>query len=106
MVAMAVRPDLVLVFFFQAEDGIRCSSVTGVEPCALPFLRINRTGKVRPVGESGFRWLSSVVPQVGTMWSGAVDCFAEATCRLPCTLLSRWDEPYTEAWLIVTDCAP
>jgi len=71
-----------------------------------PFLRINRTGKVRPVGESGFRWLSSVVPQVGTMWSGAVDCFAEATCRLPCTRLSRWDEPYTEAWLIVTDLAP
>ena len=71
-----------------------------------PFLRINRTGKVRPAGESGFRWLSSVVPEMGMSWSGAVDCFAEATCGLPCTLLARWDEPYKEAWLIVTDLAP
>src|SRR5260370_21348578 len=28
-----------LVFFFQAEDGIRDSSVTGVQTCALPILR-------------------------------------------------------------------
>src|SRR5260370_35435051 len=26
-------------FFFQAEDGIRDSSVTGVQTCALPILR-------------------------------------------------------------------
>jgi hypothetical protein len=71
-----------------------------------PFLRINRTGKVRPAGESDFRWLSSLVPEVGTKWSGLVDCFSEATCRLQCTLLARWDEPYTEAWLVVTDLAP
>jgi len=30
-----------------------------------PFLRINRTGKVRPVGESHFRWLSSLVASGG-----------------------------------------
>jgi len=71
-----------------------------------PFLRINRTGKVRPDGESSFRWLSSVVPEVGTKWSGVVDCFSETTCRVRCTLLARWEEPYAEAWLIVTDLAP
>src|SRR5437764_12440611 len=27
------------VFFFQAEDGIRDTSVTGVQTCALPILR-------------------------------------------------------------------
>ena len=27
-----------LVFFFQAEDGIRITSVTGVQTCALPIL--------------------------------------------------------------------
>src|SRR5260370_32752476 len=27
----------VYVFFFQAEDGIRDSSVTGVQTCALPI---------------------------------------------------------------------
>src|SRR5467141_4936981 len=28
-----------LVFFFQAEDGIRGASVTGVQTCALPISR-------------------------------------------------------------------
>ena len=39
-----------------------------------PFLRINRTGKVRPAGESHFRWLSSVVPKVGMglEWGGGL----------------------------------
>src|SRR5262249_57698952 len=32
------------VFFFQAEDGIRDWSVTGVQTCALPILR----GRRRP----------------------------------------------------------
>src|SRR5260370_21123165 len=29
-----------LFFFFQAEDGIRDSSVTGVQTCALPICRM------------------------------------------------------------------
>src|SRR5437764_10364572 len=29
---------LLLFFFFQAEDGIRDTSVTGVQTCALPIL--------------------------------------------------------------------
>src|SRR5260370_10584360 len=29
---------IILFFFFQAEDGIRDSSVTGVQTCALPIL--------------------------------------------------------------------
>src|SRR5260370_10026733 len=32
------NPDRIYVFFFfQAEDGIRDSSVTGVQTCALPI---------------------------------------------------------------------
>src|SRR3712207_7923887 len=30
-------------FFFQAEDGIRDIGVTGVQTCALPIYRIDRT---------------------------------------------------------------
>src|SRR5260370_5365935 len=30
-------------FFFQAEDGIRDSSVTGVQTCALPICQLVRT---------------------------------------------------------------
>src|SRR5258706_5397782 len=37
--------DVVLCFFFQAEDGIRDWSVTGVQTCALPILgRLSRHG--------------------------------------------------------------
>src|SRR5260370_13115862 len=31
--------SIVFFFFFQAEDGIRDSSVTGVQTCALPIWR-------------------------------------------------------------------
>src|SRR5260370_5128208 len=41
-------------FFFQAEDGIRDSSVTGVQTCALPISKVNGTAvygiDVRPPG--------------------------------------------------------
>src|SRR5260370_27935997 len=35
---------VVSVFFFQAEDGIRDSSVTGVQTCALPISFIASAG--------------------------------------------------------------
>src|SRR2546430_3855350 len=31
-----------VIFFFQAEDGIRDLTVTGVQTCALPILEIGR----------------------------------------------------------------
>src|SRR2546430_8212953 len=34
--------DLVVFFFFQAEDGIRDLTVTGVQTCALPILQHDR----------------------------------------------------------------
>src|SRR5437879_12236883 len=36
-------------FFFQAEDGIRDTSVTGVQTCALPIWQ--RLGKLRALRE-------------------------------------------------------
>src|SRR2546425_8163813 len=38
---------LLLVFFFQAEDGIRDKLVTGVQTCALPIFRLTADGKLR-----------------------------------------------------------
>src|SRR5437762_12339935 len=32
-----------VIFFFQAEDGIRDTSVTGVQTCALPILDVAET---------------------------------------------------------------
>src|SRR5437879_3184324 len=46
---LALLP-LLVVFFFQAEDGIRDTSVTGVQTCALPIsppTRRDRTGVAR-----------------------------------------------------------
>src|SRR3712207_9407766 len=39
-----------MVFFFQAEDGIRDIGVTGVQTCALPILIVNtsRAGLIAP----------------------------------------------------------
>src|SRR2546426_5826801 len=43
---MAIRDadtvDNVILFFFQAEDGIRDYKVTGVQTCALPILERGR----------------------------------------------------------------
>src|SRR2546430_11017328 len=38
-----VRIELCVFFFFQAEDGIRDLTVTGVQTCALPILIVGET---------------------------------------------------------------
>src|SRR6266567_4811432 len=43
-----------LLFFFQAEDGIRDLTVTGVQTCALPIFDVGRHEASIPAGdESG-----------------------------------------------------
>lgn len=71
-----------------------------------PFLRINLGGKARPKGCETYQWFASFVPVTGTSWCGEVRCFTEASSRLDCTLLARWDEDYKDPWLIVTDLLP
>src|SRR2546430_9262904 len=39
------------VFFFQAEDGIRDLTVTGVQTCALPICNLTQMKKSVPVAE-------------------------------------------------------
>src|SRR5256886_8321853 len=41
--------SVLLFFFFQAEDGIRDLTVTGVQTCALPILRLRNGGEFPPV---------------------------------------------------------
>src|SRR2546430_11429828 len=51
---LAERVQVVFFFFFQAEDGIRDLTVTGVQTCALPICptrtRRGRAGAGRPPG--------------------------------------------------------
>src|SRR5687767_9124282 len=41
----SIAPGGRRIFFFQAEDGIRCKLVTGVQTCALPIFYGNTTDK-------------------------------------------------------------
>src|SRR5437764_1060346 len=46
---------LCIYFFFQAEDGIRGTSVTGVQTCALPISpAVFERDRPIPLGSAGF----------------------------------------------------
>src|SRR5699024_12313001 len=55
--------SVVLLFFFQAEDGIRVRNVTGVQTCALP---ISSASRVRAM-------LSAANHQIGRLHSRGRD---------------------------------
>lgn len=71
-----------------------------------PLLRVNLGGSFRPAGHHQFHPLRSFVPQPGAQWSGTGIAFKTAGCRLPCTLLARWEDGYADPWLLLTDLSP
>ncbi len=71
-----------------------------------PLLRLNTGGTLRPAASAQYRPLRSFVPQPGTQWAGRGTAFVGPRRRLTCTLLARWDEGYTDPWLLLTDLAP
>jgi hypothetical protein len=66
-----------------------------------PFLRINHQGHYRTDSSSSWQPLNLVVTSQSPKWSGQVTCFK--THPVCCTLLARWDDGYTDPWLILTD---
>src|SRR5690606_40453129 len=57
--------DMLVAFFFQAEDGIRDFHVTGVQTCALPISRIEpESGDGRPVGKNPRTLLEAAAARV------------------------------------------
>lgn len=71
-----------------------------------PFLRINNGGTFRPEGSPVSRPLTSLVPEIGTQWSGRGTAFKGRGWQLACTLLARWDAGHQDPWLILTDLPP
>jgi hypothetical protein len=71
-----------------------------------PFLRINNGGTFRPEGSPVSRPLTSLVPEIGTQWSGRGTAFKGRGRQLACTLLARWDAGHQDPWLILTDLPP
>src|SRR5207244_4952906 len=67
----------VLVFFFQAEDGIRDDLVTGVQTCALPILCLRRQERhhrqvaQRPhlAGQPHVRWRPDAGEHTTLLWT-------------------------------------
>src|SRR2546427_5113940 len=72
-------------FFFQAEDGIRDLTVTGVQTCALPILAVPpdilQEAAATPIALESYPRLHSIVPGegvIGRVWQTAQSvCFNE-----------------------------
>src|SRR3712207_7513587 len=74
--------DTILVFFFQAEDGIRDIGVTGIQTCALPIC------PARPGASSGApgrrdraRCAECAPPTTGARAGGTVESTEGVTAR-------------------------
>src|SRR5260370_14368842 len=86
-----------LFFFFQAEDGIRDSSVTGVQTCALPIsYRRERTltflifpfsnaGRRMAGASSHFRWCLRGIRRPANETWGCTACRFTTSGRRECT---------------------
>src|SRR5438046_6674238 len=73
-------------FFFQAEDGIRDWSVTGVQTCALPIYRCRRGSICRawtcPVYDASARRPARERSRMTLMYEGAVQDLIDELGRL------------------------
>src|SRR2546427_8570150 len=94
MLLCSVRP--LFFFFFQAEDGIRDLTVTGVQTCALPISSPGRRGKQydarretrderrEMIGKRrvvGAAWYPSLVPRPSSRSSHRSTEIGRASCR-------------------------
>src|SRR5260370_9970330 len=77
--------SLFFFFFFQAEDGIRDSSVTGVQTCALPIsaptgLKPVRAGRRRRSRQERLAY-TILLPALGTLFVIVTIPFVLAICQ-------------------------
>ena len=68
-----------VVFFFQAEDGIRDHCVTGVQTCALPILFAGQLADIE-TWDINEVWTGTVA-QLGTAFSADWE-IGRASCRV------------------------
>src|SRR5699024_11493762 len=87
---------LVILFFFQAEDGIRDRNVTGVQTCALPIYGYN-------TGKSFTSKGSTIAPYDNYSLQGRGRChlnkkgtigFSARFAQRNSTLVNRWSDEH------------
>src|SRR5256885_12786151 len=78
--------DVVIVFFFQAEDGIRDYKVTGVQTCALPITTRRRR---IPPRRAGIRSTTASAPIALSVAAPK----ATPRCTAVAPRASRWSAP-------------
>src|SRR6266567_5609292 len=83
---------ILVLFFFQAEDGIRDLTVTGVQTCALPISRRSAAGALIAVGLA-LAVLVIIAPAAvpaGTPGHGRVDQNTGHAASALVVLLAAW----------------
>src|SRR5437016_12917946 len=84
--------SLSVAFFFQAEDGIRGWSVTGVQTCALPIFA--------GCGEAG----RTVPGNASAAGGGGGSCDTSGTPSMGTDLVSRHGSPRSEERRVGKEC--
>src|SRR5207248_8632110 len=83
-------------FFFQAEDGIRDRTVTGVQTCALPIYRGYVSDITRTYPASG-----AFTPEQGELYALVRAAGTAALAR--CTPGTEWRDVHRTAALVIAE---
>src|SRR5205085_4544467 len=96
------------IFFFQAEDGIRVLTVTGVQTCALPIFQVNGKSTEDFANyptklESKLAYLQNVTDSADTAPTAAEEAvFADLDQRLE-TQLAKWRDVLSKDVVALND---
>jgi hypothetical protein len=66
-----------------------------------PLMRVKKGGKFRPKTWRKFHGFEALAGKVGSSFAAAGTAYSGE--QMPATLLTRWEEGYSEPWLILTD---
>src|SRR2546427_9541514 len=82
-------------FFFQAEDGIRDLTVTGVQTCALPISCASQSWQVQPSGRYSLRPALQAITAFLTSHRKMAACWPRYSCQFR-SMSSRSEEHTSE----------
>src|SRR2546430_8309503 len=90
------------LFFFQAEDGIRDLTVTGVQTCALPIYRGSRPPTTPRSGQRGRESTLTTPPSIAKSSAPRTRC--SISCAQPCTSFKDSNRARSEERRVGKEC--